>query len=263
VEQAHAQPAGAQGQPAVPTATKFYQRAGPGGSSAVLLGFSDGIKRAAKLAGNPQSSIVLVNELVVARLAEALGAPCPRGTVVMVEQPMVDASKAAIPELGAAKPGHAFGSEWIEGQYNPGEQICSTAANREKIAGLMTLYTWVGNSDLKGEHLLWRMLPDGSHEVFGFDHGHCFGSPQWDGSIRDRAANVALRTLPQFSVAIGRESAQAFAAQLEQVTRGQIDGAVRGVPPDWGVAAETFIALADYLDRARTPAATLVRQTFP
>jgi hypothetical protein len=63
----------------LPRAIAFVDKTEGGGSGAVLLSFEDGVKRVTKLLGNGQDGngpvqFVLVNELVVARLAAILDA---------------------------------------------------------------------------------------------------------------------------------------------------------------------------------------------
>jgi hypothetical protein len=246
----------------LPYSTVYYSPAGSGGSLSVLIGYSDGVKRATKLMGNPQQNIVLGNELIVARLAELSGAPCPRGARVFVNQSIVEAAKREIPGLESARQGVCFGSEWMEAaQYGPGEAICLAAANRPAIAGLIVLYTWTRNTDLKDHHLLWRTLPDGTHEVYGVDHGHCFDY-QWDASICARIADVRLRTLPQLTAAARGEEVALFINRVQSLSRGDLKEATTDVPPEWGISAEALTGLVDYLDQSRTKLSEVVSQAF-
>jgi hypothetical protein len=249
-EPAHVGEAG----PTAPAGTQFYDRAGGGGSSAILVGYSDGLKRVTKLRGNPQKDVVLVNELIVARLAARLGAPCPPGRVVLVGAEIVEAAKKTIPELATALAGPSFGRDWIEGTFNPTEATSRDSVNRAELGGLILLYAWTRNSDCKGEHLLWRISAEGQPEVFGFDHGHCFDY-EWDESIRDRASEIDIRGrlqgLPQLLSAASAGDFDPFLESIRDLTRADIDDITADVPGEWGVGVDLLVALADYLDTSR------------
>src|SRR5207245_1049860 len=127
------------------------------------------------------------NELVVARLATALGAPCPSGMIVDIPDAVLQDAKKENPNLGGAVAGLGFGCHWYDVSYAPGVDVCRAARNRNDLIILIGLYTWARNSDFKPEHLLYRTLSDGSTDVMGFDHGHCFGSPTWDATLEQQA----------------------------------------------------------------------------
>src|SRR5205823_1693190 len=150
----------------------YYQPAGGGGSAAAILRYSDRVARVTKFRGNPQNpgqqrQSVLINELVVARLAEALGAAAPPGLVVMVEPVHLQEAQQDVQGLANAEAGPAFGCDWINGQYNPADRLFTLVTNREALASLAILYRWTRNTDFKGEHLLWRMSQEGEIEMFG------------------------------------------------------------------------------------------------
>jgi len=186
--------------------------------------------------GNQQGDIILANELVVARLAMLIEAPCPRGELVFVDQTMIEEARREIPSLGNSRPGPALGSAWVEPQYAPGEQICATARNRRAISGLIALYTLVNNHNLADSHLLWTSFPGGSHEVYGFDHGRCFGNPQWDGGILAAIPQIQMRTLPQLTSVASRQAIDGFIERIGSLNKNQLDSAVSNIPSEWNVS---------------------------
>jgi hypothetical protein len=217
----------------------------------VLLGYCDDRKRATKLRGNPQQDIVLVNELVVARLAEIVDAPCPEGRVVRVDEPIIRTAREALPQLSTAQAGLCFGSIWIEGTYSPSESVCRDASNRAQIAAIIVLYTWCRNTDAKDTHLVWRVAGDGRPQVYGFDHGHCFDYA-WDPSIRDRAASVTVPAIPSsLTLAVQASDFAAALDRLSRPSRDELEASVQGIPPEWGRSPEDVAALVDYLDASR------------
>jgi hypothetical protein len=150
---------------------------------------------------------------------------------------MVEAARQEIPALATATAGLAFGSAWIDPNYSPSDQTCVTAQNRETLPGLIVLYTWVNNSDLKNEHLLWTTFPKALHEVYGFDHGHCLGNPHWDGTILGSVPNLQVRLLDSLRAATNRERIEAFITRIQGVTRSQFREVVSGIPNEWNVSA--------------------------
>jgi hypothetical protein len=156
----------------LPRASAFVDKTEGGGSGAVLLNFEDGVKRVTKLLGNGQDGngpvqFVLVNELVVARLAAILDAPCPNGRAVWVDEPYVDQARHEVSNLTQARPGPAFGRAWVEGTFSPGADTCREALNRSALGGLIVLYTWTWNTDFKSDHLVVRQANNGGVEVSG------------------------------------------------------------------------------------------------
>ncbi len=249
----------------IPEARIFHGRAGGGGSSALLIGYSDRVKRVTKVRGNPQGDIILVNELLTARLAVLVGAPCPEGRLVHVGPEILQTVRGEIPELARSTPGACFGRTYIEGSINPTEAICRDATNRSRLAGLVVLYVWTRNTDWKGEHLLWRVSGDSAPEVFGFDHGHCFDY-QWDRSITQKANEVdlaaRLSSAPQVVSVVSRADLDPFLDAMEALTQTEIDAVVDDVPAEWGVGSEELAALAEYLYASREPVARALRERF-
>lgn len=195
---------------------------------------------------------MLANELIVSRLAALLGAPTPPdATTVEIREPVLADARAELAALGPATSGVGFGCRWLEVEYDPSAETCRTAVNRPRLVRLAGLYLWVRNSDLKGEHLLKRTLPDGAHEVLGFDHGHCFGSPTWDSSIASLAGTAFALAASSIDQGVEVADVQDCCKALLDLTDDQIAGTVVNVPAEWGLTDELGDALRSYLINSR------------
>jgi len=221
----------------LPRAIAFVDKTEGGGSGAVLLSFEDGVKRVTKLLGNGQDGngpvqFVLVNELVVARLAAILDAPCPNGRAVWVDEPYVDQARHEVSNLTQARPGPAFGRAWVEGTFSPSADTCREALNRSALAGLIVLYTWTWNTDFKSDHLAVRQADNGGVEVLGLDHGHCFNN-NWSDEIREHVPEV-LPCNPLDLVVTYRDL-QPYLDNLIGLSAGDVMTATSSIPIAWGV----------------------------
>jgi len=247
-------------------ATYYSGPAGPGGSTAMLVGCEDGVDRVVKAQGNPQGLRVLVNELVVARLAVLIEAPCPRGEIVFLPQRLISEAFTRNQHLPNGLEGLGFGSEWIDvQQYDPGKQLCADAINRSQLIDLIVLYLWVRNSDLKGEHLLYRTLASGEGEVLGFDHGHTFGPnpPNWDVNVVGLAeVDHPLNRCNIHEVVLTQDLDPSL-AKLLNLEDEQVMNATRSIPGEWGASSVELEHLGQYLIKSREHVVRAVRALFP
>jgi len=242
--------------------SRYAEPAGSGGSASFLGICSDGIARIVKAQGNPQKSIVLVNELVVGRLVGYLGSPSPDGTILEVPEHVLEDARRDIPQLAGAIAGVGFGCHWYDVQYNPGVDICSAATNRERLIDIVAIGIWTRDSDMKGDHLLHRILPDGSIVVMGFDHGHCFGPPDWDESIADKADQRYFPAVTNIHAVIQPQDVGSCIDRLNAITEAQVTAAVTDVPPEWGVDQDKLSALRRYLIASRATVVAELRSKF-
>ncbi len=219
------------------------------------MDFDDGVRRTVKLRGNPQSSSgsqdrILVNELVVARLARLFGAPVPDGDVVAIAPEIVDWVKREVPELTNASPGAAFGRIWIEGVLSPSAETCRSARNRGDLARLVVLYTWTRNTDGKPEHLISKSTPGGAVDILGYDHGHCFDH-SWGPDVDGKAGSMTPVAFEPLSTVITSEDLAGALQAVAAVDDLAILGTVSGVPAEWAVPEDEMNALGRYLVTSR------------
>ena len=243
----------------LPRSRTFLGPAGDGGSRAILVAYCDGVKRATKVKGNPQNDIVLINELVTARLAVLLRAPCPEGRIVEVDEIVLEDARKAVGGLENAKPGLCFGSTWSEASYSPGADICRNAVNRMALAGLIVLYTWCRNGDFKPAHLMYR-AGSGGAEVLGLDHGHCFDYT-WDTSIQGKVDSTPIRSVDVIKAAVEAADFGPFLETLRDMRPEAISECL-DFPEEWGVAQNKLQALERYLIESRPTVIETVKDAF-
>jgi hypothetical protein len=256
------------GDRAIVVAEYYVGEAGSGGSTAFRVACSDGEERVVKVQGNPQGNRVLVNELVVGRLAVMIDAPCPPPQVVYVPEAVLsdartEAQKKNAQALTGAVAGLAFGCTWFTVTYSPGVDVCRSSMNRDALVGLVALYIWTRNQDWKPDHLLNHTLPDGEHRVMGIDHGYCFGNPNWTADIRAQASAPFSPSRTAIDDAIEPADIPGCSDRILALTRDDISGAVADLPDEWGLTDDCREALVEYLDTSRTVTLSALRARFP
>jgi hypothetical protein len=161
-----------------------------GGSQAILVQCDDNRFYVVKMAGNPQGSNILANELLGSVIVHAVGLPVAECKVIRLSDHFIDSDPEMWFELssGRKRPeaGLHFGSLLVgqpSGSERPSEYISrsriNTIANRDAFLGMYLLDVWANQQDNRQAVLLRQPL-DGTHEVFFIDHGHMFGGSEWN-----------------------------------------------------------------------------------
>ncbi|MGZ4122941.1 MAG: HipA family kinase [Tumebacillaceae bacterium] len=218
-----------------------------------LFRCDDGNRYVVKFMSNPQGIRGLANELIACRLGSLLDLPVVPGRVVEVTQRLIDAE----PELQKAgvQAGPHFGSLYVSRVQAPTEKAIAKCVNLDKVAGMIVFDHWVQNDDrdtgnvliTRGDQLSFYMI----------DHESCFcGSGWYDEDLfqhRGRVEPYWAEVYPRFLPFVDWRE-QPFSAaleRLEELTYKQIASALRGVPSEWGVEADEWELLADYLERRK------------
>jgi hypothetical protein len=204
-------------------------------SAAAAFLSSDGEKYVFK---HPGLQSALVAEHVVGRLGCHMGAPCMEVFYGEVPQALIDLD----PSLARFKGGLSHATKFIdglrEGRGRP--QHFDTPVNRARFAYLAILYPWLQAAD---HQLMYELsLPN---LVYSHDHGLFFpGAHKWT------AAGIAVQTTtaakdPFFDpIALTVVETAAAVKALGDLTDSDIEEAVRGGRPEWGVTAEDLSALS-------------------
>jgi len=222
------------------TAHTFYKKWGSF-SQPVLLGCSDG---ALYIVKGRQIGRAIVNEHVVARLADQIKAPVPPIAVVDVTQALIDIES----QISHLPNGDAHGSRLVDNCSDRASfQYMNLQENRQRFAKLVILYSWVG---VWSDHqFIYKNDPP--HLVYSVDHGHFFqGGPNWTLSglngtppaVIDNNFSVCGLTVPELKAA---------AADLALITKDTVAAIVGGVPDTWALARDEAKGLIDYLVRRR------------
>lgn len=227
-----------------PVMARTFRKKWSGFSNTVLLLCYDEHEYAVK---GRQAGRGIVNDQVVARLGEALGAPVAPAALVTISDELI----AAEPELGHMPAGVCHGTQLIEAcrdSDKAGFLYTDVPENRSRFALLAVLYGWAGC--FQDHQFVYPGAPP--HLVYSVDHGHFFPSgPNW--SIADLAAtgpavvDQAITTGANMSAG---EIARASSC-LRGISNEAIAAAVATPPDEWQFALAERVALATYLAERR------------
>lgn len=231
-----------------------------GGAQAHLLRCHDDAYYVTKFQNNPQHIRILANEMLAARLAEALGLPVARPEVVEVKADLIEAT----PELRLYKrgkwekcvAGFQFGSRFpgVPGRavvYDllPAERL-SEVENLADFAGILLFDQWTCNTN--GRQVLFLAEP---HKRRGYralmiDQGFCFNAGEWN--FPDSGLRGLYYRHHVYAPVRGWESFEPYLSRLEALGPRPLDEAAAAVPPEWYNAdSEAMTRLLEQLDRRR------------
>jgi hypothetical protein len=190
-----------------------------------------------------QSGKMVVNEQIVAVLAEALNAPVPTVCLIDIPETLINAE----PGMAHIVNGVSLAGRWVDGCTDRlGLEHVDLAENRDRFARLCLLYSWVGASD--HQWIYEKAMPN---RVYSVDHGHFFpNGPDWTSSHLMAAAFPVPD--PQFlPCAFRPEEFDEPIAALRSVGYDGIARAVARPPDDWAIIDDERIDLAVYLESRR------------
>lgn len=223
------------------TAYTFLKKWGSA-SAPVQLRCDDGQEYVVK---GPQTGRVAVNDQIVGRLGEALGAATGRVGLIDVPAELI----AAEPELSHLTAGLCHGSLWIrDSTERLGFEHADIPQNRQRFALLAVLYGWVVANDHQFIYL--KMPPN---LVFSVDHGHFFpGGPNWTRDSLATAPRAEADVAIAGACALTEEELRTACGELVSIDSRTIAGAVATPPDQWGILLEERVALAEYLARRQS-----------
>jgi hypothetical protein len=225
-----------------------YHRNWSSNSTPVLVGCSDGALYVVK---GRQMGRVLVNDHLVARLGELLGAPVTTTALVDIPQALITIE----PQVAHIPSGISHGAKWIEDCTDRLTfEHAHLPENRHRFALLAILYSWAGCwSD--HQFIYKKAAPQ---EVFSVDHGHFFQSgPNWTISGLQGAPPVVLD--PVFGAcALTPVELRSAARSLKSVDLSDVSAIVNWIPTDWGLSSDERAAMIEYLVRRHAQLLTVV-----
>jgi hypothetical protein len=250
-----------------------------GGAQAHLLRCDDAAYYVTKFQNNPQHLRILANEMLGARLADALGLPVARAEVVDVALDLVERT----PELAVhlrgkwekCRPGFQFGSRFpgelgraVVFDLMPDERL-GDVDNLADFAGMVLFDQWTCNTN--GRQVLFASEP---HRRRGYravmiDQGFCFNAGEWN--FPDSPLRGLYHRHKVYAGIRGWESFEPWLTRLEALSPRALDEAAASVPPEWyNHDTEAMTRLLEQLDRRRrrirellTAAKSSTRQPFP
>jgi hypothetical protein len=231
--------------PAAVVAQTFLRRWSTA-SSPFLVTADDGNRYVVK--GNVAGRMI-VNDQIVARLGESLGAATGIPALVKVEQTFIDLS----PEVKNAGiiPGTWHGLAYVENySEREGFQHFALAENRTRFALLAVLYGWAFTS--QDHQFIYSNAPPPL--VLSVDHGHFFPSgPNWttarlQGMTTTAEPDPTIRgncQIPDDAINVAKASLHTVDAVAA------IAGAVAMPLDEWQIDMQERVAMAEYLERRR------------
>ena len=233
-----------------------------GVTSPQLFRADDGRVYVVKLQNNRLGPKVLANELIGARLGEALGLCFPPGGVIRLEAGLLKRCRR-LAAAGVA-PGKHFGSRYLSGT----EYLCShnvaRAINRPEMAGVMLLDHLAHNMDrtLNRRNLLLRREAHG-WRIYAIDNSHFFRRALWtEETLRRLAPRVRVNRHGVYGTLLRQYlRPEDFARYLTRV-QGWSDAffaeLVAGVPAEWLPHEGERQAVVAFLTARRDLAADIV-----
>jgi hypothetical protein len=237
-----------------------------GGAQGHLMLGADGNAYVVKFQNNPQHLRVLVNELMAAKLAAAIGLTTPACDVVEVTDWLIANTAELDMDLGSRRErcatGHCFGSRLVGGlmpghlvDYLPEEQLAEVR-NLEEFAGVLALDKWTCNTN--GRQAVFSRKQRGKKYTATFiDYGYCFNAGEWifrDSPLR----GVYARDLVYRSVT-GWASFEPWLSRIETMDAEVVWRIAETVPPEWYEGdASAIEALLEQLLKRRSRVRELI-----
>jgi hypothetical protein len=212
-----------------------------GGAQSQLMLGADGRLWVVKFQNNPQHLRVLANELVAARLAEAVGLPVPAGDVVEVTQWLVSNTPGMYIELAhdvreVHRAGLQFGSQFVGGlmpgqvvDYLPDPQL-QEVRNLAEFAGILCLDKWTGNCNGR-QAVFVRRGRERRYRATFIDQGFCFNAGDW--SFPDSPLRGVYARRLVYAGVTGWHSFEPWLGRIESMEAGKLWEVAEAVPPEW------------------------------
>ena len=240
-----------------------------GGSQPHLLYGADRRFYVVKFTNNPQGRRILVNELLVSRLAQRIGLPVPRAVVIEVCHDLIARSpNLTIETIGGSIPcaaGIHFGTELINGSdavsdFLPDHELQKAARVCHFFAGALALDKWTGNTDFR-QAIFVEHRGRNSLEVKFIDNGMCFDGDEW--SFRDKPAHGVYQSSAVYRADRCRQDCTPWLRKIEALTREDILRCGQDVPAAWVEGEEeSFHGLMSDLARRRASVRKLVANSI-
>lgn len=206
--------------------------------------FGRGIDKQEYVIKGQQAGRQIINDQIIARLGQAMGAPVAEPRIVEIDEELVDD-----PEFSYLTPGTAHGVIFIPDCSDDREpvQYIKQPENRSRFALLAVLYGWVKAHD---QQFIYKTARP--NLVFSVDHGHFFPSgPNWTiATLRDTLkqtpqppADELLSSKCKFS----NEEIVTALEHLQAITEQKIIQAVASPPKQWQITIEERVVLVEYL----------------
>ncbi len=263
----------------MPTRAREHIRRMRGGAQAHLLRCADDAYYVTKFQNNPQHVRILANEMLGARLAQALGLPVARPEVVEVQADLINATPDLRVQLQGkwekCRPGFHFGSRF---PGTPGRALIfdllpddrlPEVMNLSDFAGMLLFDQWTCNTN--GRQVLFVAEPHArrGYRALMIDQGFCFSAGEWN--FPDSPLRGLYYRQRVYHAIRGWQDFEPFLTRLEKLPVAALDEAAASIPPEWyNYDTDAMNSLLEQLDRRRrrirellTAARNSSRQPFP
>jgi hypothetical protein len=206
-----------------------------------------------KFQNNPQGLRTLANERMASYLAAYLGLPVPVGSVITIDQDLINCTCGMIVRWGSPQPcrgGRCFGSRYPgDPQHSKvfdslSDENLSRCCNISAFLGMFVFDLRTQNRDSRQAIFVRRR--DHTYTPRMIDHGFCFGATEWEFLDKPfalpyggRSTYSSACTVNQFEVWLSRIETEINESVLRQ--------AAAAVPEEWFQA--DFIGLYRVVER--------------
>ncbi|MGA2989307.1 MAG: HipA family kinase [Candidatus Korobacteraceae bacterium] len=248
-----------------------------GGAQSHLMRCSDGHFYVVKFQNNPQHPRVLANELLAARLAEAVGLPVPAAEVVEVSGWLIAHTPELVMESSrgsvACQAGLQFGSRYVVApahgmvfDYLP-EQMLERVRNLEAFAGILALDKWTCNANGR-QAAFWKRLRERMFTVAFIDQGYCFNAGEW--TFPDSPLRGVYGRNDVYRQVAGWESFEPWLSRILALDATALWNCAEQIPVEWYGETGQMECLVEALLKRRARVAELIlgfknssREPFP
>jgi hypothetical protein len=221
-------------------AVQAIRRMRGGAQSQLMLG-ADGKLWVVKFQNNPQHLRVLANELIVTRLAAAVGLTVPPSDVVEVTEWLV--ANTLDMQVDLARGGREryvaglqFGSQFVGGlmpgqvvDYLPEQQL-DEVRNLAEFAGMLCIDKWAGNCN--GRQAVFERKPrERKYRATFIDQGFCFNAGEW--TFPDSPLRGVYQRNSVYARVSGWESFEPWLSRVESMDAAVLWQIAEAVPPVW------------------------------
>jgi len=234
-----------------------------GGSQARLMAADDGHNYVIKFQGNPQTTRVLENEYLAARLAQIVGLNVPEPAIVEVDAKTIQECEISF-QLGEARivppAGLHFGSrlmlddevhDWLP------NTCLENIANGSEFAGVLGFDKWTGNAD--GRQVVFhRRHSQHKYRAAFIDFGYCFNAAEW--SFPDPPLRGVYARQEVYAHVTSWHDFQPWLSRIERCSSEAIQAIAEEIPIEWyGDRNDLNRLVQDLLER-RTIVRRLITQ---
>lgn len=226
----------------------------------------------AKYQDNPQGKRVLANELVASGIARELNLPSPEGVILEITEEFIKATDLKTDSGAKVTAGLHYGSSDSEDAIYKKEAIdlIGDVSNKNKFPGivLFDMLTINGDRDNAGNYFV-KPLEDRNFTFHIIDHGHCFGTPNWDKKIDQKLGTWTPNYLkPMAANIVGTNPFTEYIDRIKNIRDDFIDEIVDAIPSEWDVPTDERTALSMFLKGQRDSIDTIlyekkVKDLFP